>query len=45
MSDYPVESDKVKKAAESYWEGIPHYNESIWEYLTPKAVIVDVEEY
>jgi len=24
---------------------VPHYNESVWEYLTPKAKILTVEEY
>lgn len=37
--------EKFKTAAENYWNGIPHPNESVWEYLTPKARIVSVEEF
>ena len=42
---YAVDSPEVKNAAEKYWAGVPHYNESVWEYLTPKARITAVEEY
>ena len=33
--------EKVKQAAESYWNGTPHYNESVWEYLTTEARIIE----
>jgi hypothetical protein len=36
--------EEVIKAAISYWNGTPHSNESVWEYLTPSARIVKVEE-
>lgn len=36
---------KVKQAAENYWNGIPHTDESIWEYLTPQAKIIKIERY
>jgi len=32
--------EKVKNAAINYWNGTPHYNESLWEYLTPSAIII-----
>lgn len=36
---------KSKQAAINYWDGIPHYNESVWEYLTSQAQIIKIEEY
>lgn len=37
--------EKVKEAALNYWHGVAHYNESVWEYLTPKAeIITEIEE-
>lgn len=42
---YAVDSEEVRTAATNYWAGTPHYNESVWEYLTPKAKILQVEEY
>lgn len=42
---YDIESDEIKNAAHNYWHGVPHSNESVWEYLTPKAKILKVEEY
>jgi hypothetical protein len=38
-------SKQVQEAALNYWNGVPHYNESVWEYLTPQAKILAVEEY
>ena len=34
---------KVMDAALNYWNGVPHYNESVWEYLAPSAQIL--QEY
>lgn len=42
---YGIDSPEVVKAAKNYWAGVPHTNESVWEYLTPSAKIVAVEEY
>lgn len=42
---YKPESKEIRKAALNYWNGIPHYNESVWEFLTPAAKIIAVEEY
>jgi hypothetical protein len=43
---HEIESESVKKAALQYWWGTPHSsNESVWEYLTPKAKIIHVERY
>lgn len=42
---YDINSPEVKKAATNYWLGVPHSNESVWEYLTPAAKVVAVEEY
>jgi len=30
---------RVQMAALNYWEGVPHYNECCWEYLTTLAKI------
>jgi hypothetical protein len=43
-SDDDVDEETLKKAAMHYWRGDPHYNESVWEYLTPYAVVVDLVE-
>lgn len=42
---HDITDQLVKNAAEKYWDGSPHYNESVWEYLTPKARILTSEEY
>lgn len=33
--------EEVEQAALNYWNGVPHYNESVWEYLTPAAKIIN----
>jgi hypothetical protein len=46
MADgYDIKSEEVKKAATNYWNGIPHHDDNVWEYLVPKAKIIKVEEY
>lgn len=46
LSDgHEFDSEEIMDAANNYWKGIPHINESVWEYLTPKAEIIKVEEY
>lgn len=42
---YGSNDDLIKKAAKNYWLGIPHPNESVWEFLTKKARIIDVEDF
>lgn len=42
---FSVDSPEIIKAAKNYWNGIVHYNEQVWEYLTPSAKIVAVEDY
>lgn len=37
--------EKIKEAALNYWNGIEHKNESLWEYLTPSAIITKVHLY
>jgi hypothetical protein len=37
--------DDIIEAAANYWNGVPHHDENVWEYLTPSAKIVKVEEY
>ena len=32
--------NKVQKAALNYWNGVPHFNESVWEYLTTSAEVI-----
>jgi hypothetical protein len=44
-SGTPEFDEKIYNAALNYWNGIPHYDESVWEYLTPGARIISVEEY
>jgi hypothetical protein len=46
MSDgLEIDDPEVIEAAANYWNGTPHYNEQVWEYLTPFAKIISVEEY
>lgn len=40
-----IESDAMRQAAENYWAGVPHHNESVWEYLASGGCIVQVERY
>ena len=42
---YDINSPEVTNAARMYWKGVPHPAESVWEYLTPRARIIKVEEY
>lgn len=42
---YSIDSKEVINAANNYWLGVAHPNESVWEYLTPKVEIIKVEEY
>jgi len=39
-----INSEKIKQAALNYRNGVPHYNETLWEYLTTSARIVKVED-
>lgn len=39
------DSIEVLAAASNYWAGLPHVNESVWEYLMPEATIVRVGTY
>lgn len=40
-----IQSNEIKQLALNYWNGKPHPNESVWEYLAPKAVIIKTEPY
>ena len=42
---YDIDSDEIQNAANNYWAGVPHHDESLWEYLTPAAKVIHVEEY
>lgn len=42
---HSIDSPVVQKAATNYWNGVPHPNESVWEYLTSSAKVVAVEKY
>lgn len=42
---FDIDSPEIQDAAEDYWAGIESPNEVLWEYLTPAAKIVKVEEY
>lgn len=39
-----VDSPEVLQVIQNYWDGVASDN-PVWEYLTPSAVIVAVEEY
>jgi hypothetical protein len=39
------ESPAVREAALNYWNGVPHPNESVWEYICAEARIIRVEPY
>lgn len=41
----PVDSEAVCRAALSYWGGVPHANESVWEYLCDQARILTCEPF
>jgi hypothetical protein len=45
VSDDPDDIEAIQRAAENYWNGIPHHDENVWEYLTPSARVVAVEAY
>jgi len=36
--------DKIKEAALNYWNGVPHYNEQLWEYVSINAKIIRLVE-
>lgn len=40
-----VDDPKVVAAANSYWAGIPHFNEQVWEYLASAFEVVRCEPY
>lgn len=42
---YAIESEEVAAAAQAYWAGTPHHNESVWEFLAQAARIVRCEPY
>lgn len=39
---HTLSSPEVATAANNYWNGVPHHNENVWEYLTTSATIIDV---
>lgn len=41
---YKINSPEIIQAAGNYWQGIPHHDENVWEYLTTRAKIIKVEE-
>jgi len=38
-------ADKILELSSYYWWGMPFDGENVWEYLTPAAVIIEVEKY
>lgn len=42
---YDINSKEIIDAANKYWNGTPHHDENVWEYLTTKALIISVEEF
>ena len=46
LSDgFKPDSAEVRTAAFNYWSGVPHTDESIWEYLMPEAKIIRVAPF
>jgi hypothetical protein len=45
LSDDPDNDAAIRQAAENYWNGVPHHDENVWEYLTRSARVLAVEEY
>jgi uncharacterized NAD(P)/FAD-binding protein YdhS len=33
---------EVVQAAKNYWDGVPHQDEQLWEYITTSAKIMSV---
>lgn len=44
LSEDDPDEEAVREAAKNYWSGVPHLNESVWEFLTTKARIVSLVE-
>lgn len=42
---HAIDSPEVASAAQAYWSGTPHYNESVWEFMAKAARIVRCEPY
>ena len=42
---HDIDSPEIKTAATNYWNGSPHTDESVWEYLTKSAEILSSEPY
>lgn len=36
---------EIRDAALAYWQGLPHYNESVWEFLAPEAQVIQAEPF
>lgn len=46
MDDPESNFEKINQAAANYWNGTPHYNEQVWEYLAPQVkIIAELDEY
>ena len=43
--DYEPNDPEVVEAALNYWNGVPHPDENLWEYLTTYAEILTVETF
>ena len=42
--EFENNQQQIIQAAKNYWNGVAHYNESVWEYLTLKAKIIKLIE-
>lgn len=45
MCDDPDNIAEIELCAVNYWHGVPHPNESVWEYITDKAQVLSCEDY
>lgn len=44
LEEYDISDSQIEEAALNYWHGVPSVD-PLWEYLTPSALILNVEEF
>lgn len=37
--------DQIRQAAENYWNGVPHHDENVWEFIAREAEIIAVAPF
>lgn len=38
---YGIDSFEIIEAARNYWNGVPHFDESVWEIISSEAKVID----